>query len=73
MNIVTPFKNKVKEFKEVKGGEVFGYDNLYFMKVVRVTHDGLIFNAADLSDGGLVCFNNTDLVTLYNAELQIKG
>ena len=82
MNITdTRTNNKVK-FADIKKGEVFKFNDKYYMKTNCVYEDSheynsfstkiIVFNAVRLADGMMVSINKDDCVEPVNHELIIK-
>lgn len=76
---ITTIGDKRIPFSHVKNGAVFKYNNEYYMKLryddsedLPQYESGIVPTVVSLDDGRLVCFVETILVEVVDAELRIK-
>lgn len=68
-------ENKIADnidFKDIRVGDVFRYNEQIYMRTVSVGAVGACYNAVNLESGAFRGFDNYDLVTpLYDAKVVI--
>lgn len=71
MRIVEKRVDKIK-FSDVKVGEVFKFNNLFYMKTERVEYPDRIISAVVLCNGNLTNFCPFEAVEKANAFLKVE-
>ena len=76
MKITDERKDTKVEFQTLVIGDVFKWENKFFIKTPRVLSQSetwMVFNAVRLDNGTHTYFAVQDLVELHDAELIIRG
>lgn len=74
MEIIRDSTAHYEEFKNIKHGTVFEYDNYFYIKMdyEAKTEEGEKINAVCLNDGETAYFGLTERFKIVNASLMIK-
>lgn len=65
---------KTVEFKNIKEGDIFGYDNIIFLKTSSTySYDEDLLNCYNLQDNEFSYFNDDECVIMLKGELIINN
>ena len=65
-------KDDTTIFELLNDGDVFVYNNLFFMKTERREYGDITINAVRMDSGGLTDFNDDDVVAHIDGEFIIQ-
>lgn len=65
-------QNTIINFKEIRVGEIFYYNNFIFIRTEASFDNNICFNVVCLNDGSFDYFEETDGIIKVDAEINIK-
>ena len=71
MNIREQYNNTTT-FDTLDCGDIFVYNNIFFMKTEERRYNNIVINAVRLNNGGLTDFNDDDNVEEIDGEFVIQ-
>lgn len=72
MNIRTMYDNDTTTFGLLDSGDVFMYNNIFFMKTEEREYNNITINAVRIDNGGLTDFEADDTVMDVDGEFIIQ-